>query len=131
MKTDLAIVHCRQVVTLAGPPGPRSGPAMRELAIIADGALLVRDGCIAAVGPRAEIEQACAADTEIVDAGGCIVLPGFIDAHTHPVFAGNRAGEFERRVEGATYAKIEAARGGIRSTVAQKREASGESLLAA
>ena len=100
--TDLAILHCRQLVTLAGPPGTRSGPAMRSLAVIADGALHVRDGRIAAVGPRAEIEPSLSAGTEIVDAGGRIVLPGFIDAHTHPVFAGNRAGEFERRVEGAT-----------------------------
>ena len=70
-------------------------------------------------------------DTEIVDAGGRIVLPGFVDAHTHPVFAGNRAGEFERRVEGATYAEIAAAGGGIRSTVRRTREASGDALLAA
>src|SRR5665647_2430406 len=84
--TDLAVLHCRQLVTLAGPPGARSGPAMRSLAIIADGALHVCDGRIAAVGPRAEIERSFSADTEIVDAGGRIVLPGFIDAHTHPVF---------------------------------------------
>jgi imidazolonepropionase len=128
---DFAVVHCRQVVTLAGPSGPRSGPAMRELAIVIDGALRLRDGKIAAVGTRGEIEKACSADTEIVDAGGRIVLPGFVDAHTHPVFAGNRAGEFERRIEGATYAEIAAAGGGIRSTVAQTRDASDESLLAA
>ena len=73
----------------------------------------------------------CSADTEIVDAGGRIVLPGFVDAHTHPVFAGNRAGEFERRVEGATYAEIAASGGGIRSTVRQTREASDDDLLAA
>ena len=131
MKTDLAIVHCRQVVTLGGPPGPRSGAAMRELAVIADGGLRVRDGKIVAVGTRAEIEEACSADTEIADAGGRIVLPGFVDAHTHPVFAGNRAGEFERRVEGATYAEIAASGGGIRSTVRQTREAADEALLAA
>src|SRR5450759_2940004 len=129
--TDLAILHCRQLVTLAGPPGARSGPAMRSLAIIADGAMHVRDGLIAAVGPRAEIEPSLSADTEIVDAGGRIVLPGFIDAHTHPVFAGNRAGEFERRVEGATYAEIAASGGGIRATVRSTRDASGDALLAA
>src|SRR5258707_15715085 len=100
--TDLAIVHCRQLVTFAGPPGPRWGPAMRDLGIIADGALRVHDGRIAAVGTRSEIERSLSEDTEIVDAGGRIVLPGFIDAHTHPVFAGNRAGEFEQRIEGAS-----------------------------
>jgi imidazolonepropionase len=129
--TDFAVLHCRQLVTLAGPPGPRSGPAMRELAIIPDGALHIRDGRIVAVGPRAEIERAFTADTGIIDAGGRIVLPGFIDAHTHPVFAGNRAGEFERRVEGAAYAEIAASGGGIRSTVRSTREASADALLAA
>ncbi|MCX6632465.1 MAG: imidazolonepropionase [Candidatus Solibacter sp.] len=129
--TDLAIIGCRQLVTLASPNGPRSGPAMRSLAIIADGALHIREGHIVAAGPRSEIERALPADTEIVDAGGRIVLPGFIDAHTHPVFGGNRAGEFERRLEGATYAEIAASGGGIRSTVRSTREASGDELLAA
>src|SRR5450755_4780306 len=110
--TDLAVLHCRQLVTLAGPPGPRRGPAMRELAILPDGALRIRNSRITAVGPRAEIERTCPAGTEIIDAGGRIVLPGFIDAHTHPVFAGNRAAEFARRVEGATYAEIAASGGG-------------------
>src|ERR1039458_7036380 len=114
--TDLAIVHCRQLVTLAGPPGARSGAAMRSLAIIADGALRIPGGLIAAVGPCAEIERSLSEDTEIVDAGGRIVLPGFIDAHTHPVFAGSRAAEFERRVEGATYAAIAASGPPVRKT---------------
>src|SRR5947208_2819407 len=97
-----AIVNIRQLLTLAGPPGPRSGAAMRELAIIPDGAFHISEGRIISVGPRAKIEAAFPADTEIIDAGGRIVLPGFVDAHTHPVFAGNRAGEFERRIAGAT-----------------------------
>src|ERR1039457_1674615 len=129
--TDLAIVHCRQLVTLAGPPGARSGAAMRSLAIIADGALRIRGGRIAAVGPGAEIERSLSEDTAIVDAGGRIVLPGFIDAHTHPVFAGSRAAEFERRVEGATYAAIAASGGSIGTTVRQTREASAATLPAA
>jgi imidazolonepropionase len=104
---------------------------MRDLAIIADGALRVRDGYIVATGPREEIERSLSPETEIVDAGGRVVLPGFIDAHTHPVFAGNRAAEFERRVEGATYAEIAASGGGIRATVRLTREASADDLLAA
>ena len=90
--TDLVIVNCRQLVTLAGPSGPRSGPAMRSLGVIADGALRVRDGRIAAAGTCEQIERTCPLGSERVDAGGRIVLPGFVDAHTHPVFAGNRAG---------------------------------------
>jgi imidazolonepropionase len=127
--TDLAVLNCRQLVTLAGPPGARSGPAMRDLAIIPDGALHVRGGRILAAGPRAAIQPAIPTGTEIVDAGGRIVLPGFIDAHTHPVFAGNRAAEFERRVQGATYAEIAASGGGIRATVRLTREASAGDLL--
>ncbi len=128
---DLAVVRCRQLVTLAGGPVPRTGPAMRELGIIQDGALHVRDGLIAATGTRAEIERALPPHTEIVDAGGRIVLPGFIDAHTHPVFAGTRAAEFERRIAGATYAEIAANGGGIRSTVRLTRGASPDDLLTA
>ena len=128
---QLAVVNCKQLVTLAGPPRPRIGPEMRELGVIPDGALLVRNGRIQAVGPRAEIEPQISADTEMVDAGGRVVLPGFVDAHTHAVFAGTRAGEFEMRAEGATYGQIAAAGGGIRSTVRATRAATEEELLAA
>jgi imidazolonepropionase len=126
---DFAVVHCRQLVTLAGPPGPRTGPAMRELAIIPNGALRIRNGLIAAVGPRADILRAVSEDTVIVDAGNRIVLPGFIDAHTHPIFAGNRATEFERRIAGATYAELAAEGGGIRSTVRLTADSTPAALL--
>jgi imidazolonepropionase len=102
---------------------------MRELAIVPDGAMLIRDGRIKAIGSRAGMERVLSADAEIVDAGGRIVLPGFVDAHTHPVFAGTRAGEFEQRAEGATYAEIAARGGGIRSTVRLTRQASEGELL--
>jgi imidazolonepropionase len=129
--SDLAIVNCAQVVTLAGPARARTGAEMGELGVVAGGALLVRDGRIRQVGTRAEIERAAAPDAEIVDAGGRIVLPGFVDAHTHPVFAGNRADEFDARAAGATYAEIAARGGGIRSTVRQTRAASEAELLVA
>lgn len=104
---------------------------MREIDVIPDGALLVRDGRIAATGTRAEIERLVTPETEIVDAGGRVVLPGFVDAHTHPVFAGNRAGEYELRAQGATYSEIAAAGGGIRSTVRRTREATEDELAEA
>jgi len=129
--TDLAIVNCRQLVTVSGPRRARDGTEMREIGIIADGAMRVREGRIAAVGPRAEIERATNQDTVIVDAGGHIVLPGFVDAHTHPVFAGTRADEFEKRAAGATYAEIAAEGGGIRSTVRKTRAATESALLEA
>jgi imidazolonepropionase len=128
---DLAIVNASQLVTLAGPPRPRIGPELRDLGIVKNGAVLVRDGRITAAGTRADIDALLTDDVEIVDAGGRIVLPGFVDAHTHPVFAGNRADEFEQRALGVTYKEIAAAGGGIRSTVRKTREASPESLLAA
>ena len=128
--TELAVVNCSQLVTLAGPPRPRTGPEMRDLAIIPDGAMLVREGRIQAVGRRAEIERLLSPAAETVDAGGRIVLPGFVDAHTHPVFAGTRADEFEQRTEGATYAQIAARGGGIRATVRRTRQASEAELLA-
>ncbi len=128
---DLAVLNISQLVTVAGPPRPRTGGELRELGLIPDGALLVRDGRLAAVGTRAHVEPLLAADCEVVDAGGRIVLPGFVDAHTHPVFAGNRAGEYELRASGVTYQEIAAQGGGIRSTVRQTREAAESDLLAA
>src|SRR6266403_1609292 len=124
---NLAVVGCSELVTLAGPLRPRVGPEMRELAIVRDGAMLIRDGRIVEVGARVKIDS----DTEVIDAGGRVVMPGFVDAHTHPVFAGNRADEFEKRAEGATYQEIAAGGGGIRSTVRRTRAASEDELLAA
>jgi imidazolonepropionase len=123
----LAVVGCSELVTLAGPARPRTGAELRDLRIIRDGAMLIHDGRIERVGPRREI--AIDTDAEIVDAGGRVVMPGFIDAHTHPVFAGNRADEFELRAEGATYQEIAAAGGGIRSTVRKTRAATETDLV--
>jgi len=128
---DLAIVNIRQLLTLSGPARPRTGPEMRELGIVSDAALLVSEGSIRFAGRAAGIGPLIGSSTEVVDAGGRIVLPGFVDAHTHPIFAGNRADEFELRIQGKTYAEIAAAGGGIRSTVRRTRAASEDELLAA
>ncbi|HEX2268226.1 MAG TPA: imidazolonepropionase [Pyrinomonadaceae bacterium] len=127
----LAIINCSQLVTLAGPKRPRIGAELRELGIIANGAMLIRDGLIENVGTTAQIEAKIDADCHVVDAGGRVVLPGFVDAHTHPVFAGTRAGEFEERASGATYQEIAARGGGIQSTVNQTRAASLDELVSA
>lgn len=113
----LAVVNCSQLVTLAGPARPRVGPELRELAIIPNGGMFVRDGVIESVGSRDDVELLIDSDTEVVDALGKIVLPGFVDAHTHPVFGGTRVSEFEERSKGATYEEIAARGGGIQSTV--------------
>ena len=129
--SGFAVSHISQLVTLAGPARARVGAEMRELAIIPDGALLVREGRIAAVGTRQEIERQLTPEIPVVDAGGRVVLPGFVDAHTHPVFAGTRADEFEERAQGVTYAEIAARGGGIRSTVRRTRAADALDLAAA
>jgi imidazolonepropionase len=132
LASSLAVVNCSQLVTLAGLARPRVGPEMRELSIVQNGALFVKGEQIAAVGLREEIEpliEANGADCEVIDAGGRVVMPGFVDAHTHPVFAGTRAGEFEERSQGATYQEIAARGGGIQSTVRMTREASLDDLV--
>jgi imidazolonepropionase len=127
--SSLAVLHASQLVTLSGPKRPRVGTEMSELAIIRDGGMLIRDGEIERVGPSDEIEKN-AGDAEIVDASGRVVMPGFVDAHTHLVFAGNRLDDFERRALGETYEQIAKAGGGIWSTVGKTRAASELDLLA-
>ena len=119
------------MVTVAGPAHPRAGAELGQLSIIEDGALLVRDQTLEQVGKRADIEQSVNETCDVIDAGGRVVLPGFVDAHTHPVFAGTRAGEFEERSQGATYQEIAARGGGIQSTVRATREATLEELVTA
>lgn len=91
--------------------------------------MLVHDGVVAAVGPSTEIVRSLPNDAEVIEARGRAVLPGFVDAHAHPVFAGNRVDEFEMRSRGATYEEIAASGGGIRSTVRRTRAASEDELL--
>src|SRR5579884_4050983 len=128
--SELAVVNCSQVLTLAGPKRPRMGAELRELGIIENGAVLVRDGQIVKTGTRPEIEPLIGPGATIIRATGRLVMPGFVDAHTHPVFAGNRAAEFDRRCSGATYEQIAAAGGGILSTVRATRAADEDRLFA-
>jgi imidazolonepropionase len=127
--SSLAVLHASQLVTLAGPKRPRVGQEMSELGIIHDGGMLIRDGRIEVVGPSSEIEKK-ADHAEVIDAHGKVVLPGFVDAHTHLVFAGNRLDDFERRARGDTYEQIAKAGGGIWSTVEKTRAAREANLLA-
>ena len=126
---SLAVLHVSQLVTLAGPTRPRVGEEMAELAIIRDGGMLIHDGKIDSVGASDEIEKK-SRGAQIVDASGRVVLPGFVDAHTHLVFAGNRLDDFERRARGETYEQIAKAGGGIWSTVEKTRATSEYELLA-
>ena len=103
---------------------------MSELKIIPQGALLFRNSQIEKVGTNDEIRRLIDQNCAVVDAGKRVVLPGFVDAHTHPVFAGTRVDEFEERSQGATYQEIAARGGGIQSTVNQTRAASLDELVA-
>jgi imidazolonepropionase len=103
---------------------------MREISLIADGCVAISGETIVAVGATDDVMRGAGrnADCEVVDATGRVVTPGLVDPHTHPVFAGNRAAEFEMRIEGKTYEEIAAAGGGIRSTVRKTRAATDEEL---
>ncbi len=121
MRADLLIYNIGQLVTLAGPPGPRRGAAMRELAITTDGAAAVADGRVLAVGRSANLTGRIRSRRKL-DAGGRAAVPGFVDPHTHLPWAGDRAAEFEMRIGGATYMQIMAAGGGIVRTVGETRQ---------
>src|SRR5579875_434035 len=104
--TFLAVINCGQIVTLGGPDRPRIRDEMQDLAILERGAMLVRDGMIEMIGSQSEVEQQIDDQIPVVDAGGGVMLPGFVDAHTHAVFAGTRVDEYERRAKGETYEQI-------------------------
>ena len=102
---------------------------MSELGIVTDGGLLIRDSLIQYVGSSKSVESHIDKNCNVVDIGGRVILPGFVDAHTHPVFAGTRVDEFEERSRGATYQEIAARGGGIQSTVSKTRAASIDELF--
>jgi imidazolonepropionase len=127
--SSFVVLHASELVTLSGPKCPRVGTELSSLGIICNGGMLIRDGKIEKIGPSDEIEKNIGG-AEIVDARGRVVMPGFVDAHTHLVFAGNRLADFERRSRGETYEQIAKAGGGIWSTVEKTRAASEGDLLA-
>jgi imidazolonepropionase len=127
MTHTLIVTNIGQLVTLGRGPVPRSGEAMSDLAIEEDAAIVAVDGEIVWIGPTDEVEWAGAND--IVDARGNCVVPGFVDPHTHLVWAGSRELEFEMRLQGRTYMDIMRSGGGIHATVAATRAASETDLV--
>ena len=127
---DRLFVHCRELVTLTDgeATGPRRGDAMKKLGVIEDGAVAVKDGRIVAVGITADIVRDYSAPEEL-DLSGFVVMPGFVDCHTHPVFAKTREREFHMRCAGADYMEIAKAGGGILSSMQAVREASLDHLV--
>src|SRR5262249_26135198 len=104
--TELLIHGATQIVTLSGPARPRVKREMRELSVVENGAILVRDEKIFAVGPSDQVREQADASARVIDATGSVVMPGFVDAHTHPIFAGTREDEYEMRSQGWTYQQI-------------------------
>ena len=120
---DLIFYNISQLVTVAAEGAKRKeGAAMRKIGLIEDGAVAIRDGRIEYAGPSDGIDISKAERS--INAFGKTVLPGFVDSHTHLVYAGAREGEFARRIAGATYAEIAASGGGINTTVKATRAAS-------
>ena len=125
---DLLITGCSQLLTLRGS-APRRGRALSDLSLIRDGALLVRNDRILAAGTRRRIERMRETRrAERLDLGGRVVLPGFVDSHTHLIFPASRADEYERRINGETYEQIARSGGGIRATVEKLHRATPEAL---
>jgi len=121
------IHNISQLLTLAG--GPQRGSALGTLGIIPDAAVLIDEGTIKAIGPSSELRNAFP-ESDAFDVQGHVVMPGFVDPHTHMVWAGDRANEFEMRLQGNSYMEILASGGGILSTVKATREADLPTLIA-
>jgi len=128
MKIDMLIHNAAELITCASPSGPKRGPAMADVGLIKDGAVAVDAGRIVAVGATADLVSRYQA-RQLFDASGRVVCPGFVDPHTHVVYAGERIDEFEMRIAGATYLEIMAAGGGIVSTMKMTRQATIEQLV--
>jgi imidazolonepropionase len=130
LEADLLVENAAQVVTLK--PFPPSTDAEGKLGVIPDGTVAAKDGRIVWAGPadQASRKVSLLLQGKELDASGRVVMPGFIDSHTHLLFAGTREKEFEMRLQGASYQEIAAKGGGIKSTVEKTRRASREELVA-
>jgi imidazolonepropionase len=125
---DLLIHSAAQLITCASPEGPKRRTAMAEVGLIEEGAVAIANGQIVAVGPSPELRATYTAQ-HLLDASGSVVCPSFVDPHTHVVYAGDRAHEFELRIKGASYLEIMAAGGGIVSTTQAVRRATVAQLV--
>jgi len=126
---DILIVNAEELLTLVdGSQKPRTGKQMRELGIVHEGAIAIREGRIAAVGKTQDVAKTFRAEY-VISAKGKIVMPGFVDPHTHLVFAGSLEDEFQLRVEGASRMELLGLGGGILKTVKATRKAGTEKLV--
>jgi imidazolonepropionase len=127
-RVDSLIIDANELLTLKGPSRARVGKEMGELGIIENGAVAIKNGRITGVGKTDEIKKKFKAE-EVIDAKNKVVMPGFVDCHTHAVFAGSREDEFIMRLEGMSYMEILKRGGGILKTVRETRKASKKTLF--
>ena len=130
MSTSLLIRGASQILTVGGR-APRRGKALDDVGILRDGAILLRDGVVSAVGPVTQIEKLKESKSaEVLDLDGRVVLPGFVDAHTHLIHASSRAQEYELKIQGVGYEEIARKGGGILNSVGKLRAATSQELKA-
>jgi len=126
---QILISSCKQLVTVNASGTPvKKGPAMRDIGLLENASVLIEDGIIAAIGDVETLEKSLGREATIIDASASVALPGFVDAHTHLLFAGSREDEFAMRAEGRSYQEIARAGGGILSTVQATRAAGKRAL---
>jgi imidazolonepropionase len=132
IRADLLIDRADLIATCAGP-APRRGAAQNQMATLRQASIASWEGAIVCVGPSSDVATAVdlTLDAMRIDARGCSVVPGFVDPHTHAIYAGDRDREMQQRLAGARYEEIAAAGGGILSTVTATRTASEDALVAA
>src|SRR5207247_4474137 len=121
-------LHASELLTLGGTPGPRTREAASEPGLVEDGAVYTEGDRIVDIGPTSEVLSRHPRASEQLDATGKVVMPGFVDPHTHPVFAGSREHEVEWKSQGLTYSEIAARGGGILQTVRATRGATEAAL---
>lgn len=126
---DLLVRNIGRLLTLGGHRTPRRGKDLLDLGLRINAAVLIENGIVTAVGPEAQVVPE-AGSTQVLDAGGRLVLPGFVDAHTHAAFVGSREGELTEKLAGKSYGEIAREGGGILRTVRETREASEEEIVA-
>ena len=130
---DALLIRDAKTVYTCGGPAPKRGHDQADARPVPRASVLAVDGVLTFVGPEADARARvpAGANLEELDASGCAVVPGFVDPHTHVVYAGDRREELRRRLAGATYAEIASSGGGILSTVRDTRAASEDELAAA
>jgi imidazolonepropionase len=129
VSTSLLLRGASQIVTVAGRAPRRDGRALADIGVLRNGAILLCDGMISAVGPAAKVEKLKESKSaEVLDLDGRVVLPGFVDSHTHLIHAGSRAEEYELKIQGVSYEEIARKGGGVLNSVTKLRATSSQEL---